>query len=383
MTQRVLVVAARLENESHTEGAATCGDGLSTRIGTFQKLYSHAELGSWIRSLLIGRVEALGPGIYCVFRHEEDASEFEARRFRRVYLPRVDHTEAFLGNNGDLLGEVLAFVQRRGRLPLEIELADPQPLVTAFGSVKRGLAAIRRRLEDETWAIAERARIEDLVITIALARFKRRPKLGELPLETRADIHAFFTSYHAACALADELLFALGDPQLIERACRQSKLGKLTPTALYVHRDWLHQLSPILRLYEGCARAWLGSIEGEVIKLHYEKACISYLHYPDFDDVAHPSLHSAATVGLKHQTFTAQSYLGRAATPILHRKERFLSPQDPRHAVFSTLTKQEEAAGLFENPTRIGLSTYWEALLAEKKLVIRGHRLSKLKVRAS
>ncbi len=33
------------------------------------------------------------------------------------------------------------------------------------------------------------------------------------------------------------------------------------PNALYVHRDALDSLEPLLRVYEGCARAYLGEVE--------------------------------------------------------------------------------------------------------------------------
>ncbi len=35
----------------------------------------------------------------------------------------------------------------------------------------------------------------------------------------------------------------------------KSAVGKLLPTALYVHRTALEALDPLLRVYEGCARA--------------------------------------------------------------------------------------------------------------------------------
>jgi len=35
-----------------------------------------------------------------------------------------------------------------------------------------------------------------------------------------------------------------------------STIGKLLPNALYVHRDALDSLEPLLRVYEGCARAY-------------------------------------------------------------------------------------------------------------------------------
>ena len=68
---------------------------------------------------------------------------------------------------------------------------------------------------------------------------------------------ALLGTYTKACAAADELLFSLGLPGVIDAACQQSDLGKLTLSALYIHESALPALSPLLRLYEGCARGYV------------------------------------------------------------------------------------------------------------------------------
>ena len=68
-------------------------------------------------------------------------------------------------------------------------------------------------------------------------------------------------------------------------------MGKLLPTALYVHRTALEALDPLLRVYEGCARAYLGTLDGaNLIKLHRQSGKVSYLVYPDFETDPHPAL---------------------------------------------------------------------------------------------
>src|SRR5262245_36010055 len=73
---------------------------------------------------------------------------------------------------------------------------------------------------------------------------------------------AFFGSYAGACRRVDEQFFQAGDPAAVDEACRQSPVGKLLPNALYVHRSALESLDPLLRIHEGCARAYLGEIDG-------------------------------------------------------------------------------------------------------------------------
>src|SRR5207302_9008842 len=90
----------------------------------------------------------------------------------------------------------------------------------------------------------------------------RRPPMSALPLSLQRDIRAFFGSYANACRLADDRLFRAGDAAAVDDACRRSAVGKLLPNALYVHRSALDALDPLLRIYEGCARAYLGEIDG-------------------------------------------------------------------------------------------------------------------------
>ncbi len=42
----------------------------------------------------------------------------------------------------------------------------------------------------------------------------------------------------------------------------RSAIAKLLPNALYIHSSALERLEPLLRVYEGCARAYLGEVEG-------------------------------------------------------------------------------------------------------------------------
>lgn len=113
--------------------------------------------------------EALGPGVFAVFRDPADADRFDARSSRCVYLPRVDHRPALLEQQGELVSEGLSFAAQRGRL------LTPAELPIAPGGTKpleRPSAALPRRVVVEaSLAQAENERTEDLVITLAFERF--------------------------------------------------------------------------------------------------------------------------------------------------------------------------------------------------------------------
>jgi len=239
-----------------------------------------------------------------------------------------------------------------GRLPDPTEFAGTQAVVERFGSLKRAFAVIRRITDAESWEAIARRRREDMLVYLALARFGKRPKLSQLPLTLQRDMKAFFGAYSRACAEADALLFQAGDPAAIDLACQRSPIGKLLPDDLYVHKSALDSLAPILRIYEGCGRAYLGEVEGaNIIKIHRRSGKLSYLVYPDFETDPHPALARCVKLNLRTRQIECYEYGQRdpadcksAATgnpPVLHRKETFLLPEHELYAKFARLTAQE------------------------------------------
>jgi len=81
--------------------------------------------------------------------------------------------------------------------------------------------------------------------------------------------------------VAIETAFSPGDPEIIPGDNRNS-------------------LEPLLRVYEGCARAYLGEVEGaNLIKLHRHSGKASYLVYPDFATDPHPALLRSLKLSLR------------------------------------------------------------------------------------
>ena len=93
--------------------------------------------------------------------------------------------------------------------------------------------------------------------------------ISRLSSTLQRDIKGLFPSYADACKQADALLFSVGKMDVVTAACAASPIGQLTPEALYVHLSALDRLSPVLRVFEGCARAYIGRVEGaNLIKLN-------------------------------------------------------------------------------------------------------------------
>ena len=245
-----------------------------------------------------------------------------------------------------------------------------------FGSVRRALRLIERGHDPKAWKQIVLSRGQDLLLFLALARFDGRPLFGQLPMEVRRDVKSLFSTYRSACEQADVALLAVGDMTRVQRAAQRSPVGKVTPAAIYVHESALDSLPPLLRLYEGCARRYIGRVEeANLVKLHTTEPMISYLSYPEFESDPHPALAHSMTVHLQTFRLHERDYRSSRNPPVLHRKETFITSDHPLHAKFARLTRLEEAKGLFEDTTRIGTRDGWNQRLRDKQVMLRGHRV--------
>lgn len=377
LAEDVLIVSARLVDERPERPSSVLADGVLTRLGTFQKFFEQHELKVWIDRELDVQSVAAAPGVFYVFRNGGDRVSYVANRFRRVGLaPRLRLSDRLIAQHRELLDELGRFLAVHGRLPVADELDCHDRLAAELGGVRRAYRLLAAATDPGEWERVRAARSEDLIVYLALARFDGRPRYGELPLMMQRDVKAFFGSYSAACGTADHLLDSLGRPNLLADAVAGSSLGKLLPTALYVHVSAVAELSPVLRLYEGCGRAALGSVDGAtIVKLRRDEPKLSYLCYPGFEREAHPAI--AESVSMHLQTFRIRTrhYSGSANPPILHRKETFLTASHPLRPRFERLTRAEERAGLFADTARIGTLQGWRATLADAGVEIIGHRV--------
>ena len=381
LARDVLVVSSRLAWEARNLEGRPMGDGLMTSKGTFQKLYEQAELARWIETTLGIEAHAAAPGIFYVFRDPAAAQQFLANRVH-TFRPRIHidpHTLYELHH--DALEPLFAFMRKHARPPKRDELDQESitGITEAVGSVGRAQQLIRKITDGSYWDQVAIQRRSELLIYIALSRFTKRPRFSQLGRTLATDIRTHFGDYKTACLQADRLLLACGDPAIVLVNARNSRIGKQTPSALYVHKSALGELPPILQVYEGCARVLSGTVEhANLVKLSVIEPQVSYLSYPRFDRDAHPTLASAVTVNLRRLSVEWRDYSRLANPPLLHRKEEFVAPDHPRHQLFSQLTAQEIRAGLYTDPARIGTLQGWCRALAECGVEIKGHRLFRI-----
>lgn len=372
----VLVASARLTWEKSKVRGEAFGDGLLTSRQTFQHLFGASELRAYVEEVTGVRTVSAAPGVVYAFKDERARLSYLARRIvpDAEWLASEDTTSA--------IAAVVDYVERRGRLPRMEEV--PEPMAELLGHLRPN--DVRRLVRDS----ANSSKVEEggkrttlnTLLFLAVELFNGRGPFSSLPLSVQLDVRAFFTSYKEACQRSDRLLLKLRDGTYIRGAMQCSAVGKITPTALYVHQRALDRMPTVLRLYEHCASIAAGRPqEWTVAKLRHQGRAVSWLDYPDFDTDPHPRILSSYQVDLKTLETSHTSYANSTNRPLLHRKHEFLAPDDPDAEKYERLTAAEVRAGLYEHPHLIGTEDGWEAELVRCGRALRGHRLVRRAVR--
>jgi len=369
LSSRCLVVSTRLTWERKQVNGSAVGDGTVTKKNTFQRLFSPAELRNLVERTTRVRAISPIPGVAYAFRHDGDRLAYLARRAapEQVWQEGEDTQSA--------IAAVVEFLEQRGRMP-EVE-ETPDALLSLLRNVPgRKLARLAAEAADpEQIRQGRRRSVLNVLLLLGMEVFNGRSPLQSLPLPVQADVRAFFESYKEACRRADRLLLKLRDDTYLRNVMRNS-VGKMTPTAIYVHRRAVEHVPVLLKLYEHCGAVAVGRPgDWDVLKLSHEGRSVSWLGYPDFDRDPHPRLAWSYSVDMRKLEGSYRSYYESGNRPLLHRKHEFLSADDPVALKYRRLTDQEVRADLYAQPHLIGNERGWEAALSGAGVRLQGHRL--------
>jgi DNA phosphorothioation-associated putative methyltransferase len=382
LARKALLVSAQIANVCKMVPGQPMGDGILTSRGTFQKYFLQDELRQFIQATLGVEPVPGGVGVFYVFADEAERQAILLRQVSRRRAPAIRNVLSIAEKLAPHRSLLEAFTNRillLGRLPRPSEFEQMEELQNAIGSPKRAIKLSERLFKEFNFEAIKSSKRQDLLVYLALSRFQNRPRFGILPEPVQWDLRELFGSYNAACASGDELLFRVGREGAVDQACAESPLGKLLPQALYVHANLEVSLSPLLRVYLGCGRAFVGQIpEANILKIHRQSGKISYLSYPQFDSDPHPALARSTTVNLRTREIYSRDYGQSENPPILHRKEKFVDSSYPQAEKFGKLTKKEEAAGLLAPELDIGFLKQWNDLLASRSLRLVGHQLRRV-----
>jgi DNA phosphorothioation-associated putative methyltransferase len=373
LVSKVLVVSSRLKWELRSVKGTDSGDGIITSRNTFQHFYSPSDLRNFVEQVTGRRCVSPLPGVVYAFSSDEDRFAYLARGT----IAAFDWTES--QDYASAVAEIISFTEERGRPPLFEEI--PSEVLPLLGRISRRsiLDLISKGASPERVAAGFKRTTLDTLLYLGTSIFNGRVSLNGLPLNVQADINHCFKSYREACARADRLLAKIRDDTYIRGAMRNSP-GKLTASALYVHRRAVSKMPVVLRLYEYCGFVAAGRPDGwNILKLDHRGRRVSWSSYPAFDRDPHPTLDWTYGVEMTSLEGNFQRFGDRSNRPLLHRKEEFLDPDDPAIDKYRRLTAAEVRAGLYKNPTVIGHQEGWEAELERCCVTLRGHRVVKRK----
>jgi DNA phosphorothioation-associated putative methyltransferase len=158
---------------------------------------------------------------------------------------------------------------------------------------------------------------------------------------------------------------------------KMSSFGKKVLDDLYVHKDFLSQLSQDSHTQELLQAGLQLMTEQDlafcnVVKINAQRERLSFLQYLDFDDDPFPTLNGSWAIDPRSKLVTFRSYSNSLNPPILHRKE-LLVPQDhPLQNSWSATTKIAEDIGLFSTSSAIGFKENWKELVERKGFSLEG-----------
>lgn len=397
LAEKVLCVSVMTKLQQGYEGQEYADGVLSSR-GTFQKYYDQEEIKNYLESKLDKDAIAVSPGIFLIFKKEEEKLAYLQNKYRRavvlevtrldpitrepkrvrVFRPKIEQ----LIKESPFFSDTVSFLVNHGRLPAPEELDAFRHLIEEFKSKRKITNIILDNIDPEELKEIRKQRIEDLLVFFALRRFDRKglPKSSDLPHSLQLDVKEFFGSYRECKKQAETLLFSIGSYEKMQKAFKQCKIGKILPDAIYIHPKSINKLPPLVQVKVGIAKNLVGDIEEcNLLKINKVKDKVSFLVYEDFEKVAHPALLYTMVMDIPKNHVKFWEFRHRDNPPILHRKDTFVDEDFPGYEKFKKLTEKEEKAGLLGH-NHIGTRQAWEAFLQQEGYEIKGHQLRKLKI---
>jgi DNA phosphorothioation-associated putative methyltransferase len=357
LARRVLAVAALIGGRTAYEQYRLFRDGVLTARGTFQKYFTQAELRGYLETTLGREPIAVAPGVFFLFRDDGEEQRFLAARqtlarcpvpLRRPPVerparparaerppkpPRLSRFE----RHRELLEDFWNCCLGLGRPPKEGEYPRLPELLAAVGTPQGVLKKLREERGEASLEAVRRARMDDLLVYLALNLFERRRSFRRLPETLQRDIAGFWGSYTAARDEAGKLLFSLGKTEVIHEACitaARAGLGHLDGDhSLQLHSLLVPRLPAVLRAYVGCASRLYGEVEAaDLAKIHVQSGKLSLMTYDDFAGKPLPRLLERVKINLRAQSVQFFDYGEGENEQVLYLKSRYLTPDFDRHA---------------------------------------------------
>lgn len=387
LAEDILIVSTLVEGQEAYSGfTRNLNDGIVTTRSTFQKYFGQVELQMLIEETLHVDADAIGLGIFVVFRSLQDRQAFLFSRIQRdlhatsvhrrfvrpspVRKPRPGFTEIYAAHQGILDAFWLRFATL-GRLPLASEFERMEDLVREIGSPSKVARLLTEHFGSEVIEDARKERTDDLLVYLALAQFRRAIPLRDLPESLQSDIKAFFGNYQEAQQRAKALLYSAGQTETVSQACESMTFGWKTTDHFTIHRSLLDLIPPVLRVYVHCSSMIYGNPrDADLIKIHKHSGKVTLQFYKDFDEQMLPELRLRVKVNLRSLRVQIFDHSEPPFRQLMPFKERFLGPEAPGRAEIEKFSRKLRRLGLTPEATDNGVSP--EVMAAALRRFTRG-----------
>ena len=340
---KLLIVSVMVAGDSVIEQFTPYKDGVITSRKTFQKYYAQSEFRSFVETTLDDDAIAAGQGIFIVFKDKVEEQQFLLQRqhvkrdwnqkTQRELKTRAASTEALKKNivdkHLDLFTDFWETALDLGRIPANNEFEFSDQIRRVAGSHNKAHQVLISHFGDRLFKEAQKKRKEDLLVYFALGLFEKRKPKTQMPESLKRDIKAFYNSYNDALEEAKVALFAVGDPELIEKACNKAhdilQCGEMLEGHSYIfHKDYLGDIPPELRIYIGCATQLYGDLEEiQLVKAHMTSGKVSLMGYKDWESDT-PLLVERIKIKMREQDVDFFDYTGKFTPQPLPNKLEFI-----------------------------------------------------------
>ena len=296
---KLMVVSVMVAGESTINQFQQYKDGVITSRNTFQRYYSQGEFRYYIESALEENAIAAGQGIFIIFKDKLEEQNFlvERQHVKRDWRQKTQRqiTERqpvlkkdLIEKHSELFIDFWNTCLEIGRIPANSEFEYSNQIRRVASSHNKAYELLVDHFGEELMCEAEDKRKQDLQVYFALGLFEKRKTQAQVPDGLKRDIKAFYPSYNAALESANEALFSVGDPAVIQDICEEAyatlRCGEMISGHSYTfHKDRLDEVPSLLRIYIGCATQLYGDLEDiQLIKAHIRSGKVSFMGYDDW-----------------------------------------------------------------------------------------------------
>jgi DNA phosphorothioation-associated putative methyltransferase len=335
---KLMVVSVMVAGESTINQFQHYKDGIITSRNTFQRYYSQGEFRHYLESTLNENTIAAGQGIFLVFKDKLEEQKFLSERQhikrdwrqktqRELSLRQPTIRKDLIEKHSDLFDDFWNTCLELGRIPANNEFEFTDQIRRVTGSHNKAYKALLGQYSGTLMMEAEAKRKQDLQVYFALGLFEKRKPHTHIPDSLKRDIKAFYTSYNEALEDANDALFSVGNPAVIQEICEEAyatlKCGEMISGHSYTfHKDRLDEVPPLLRIYIGCATQLYGDLEDiQLIKAHIRSGKVSFMGYDDWKNPI-PCLTERIKVKMREQDIDFFDYTGPfQPPPLLNKKD--------------------------------------------------------------